>query len=54
MDDIFDHRIAFALDPQKFHFAKPGQYSFTLEQIMRDDPLENVMDVGIRIEKKTP
>ena len=54
MDDIFEHRIAFALDPDKFKFARSGEYSFTLEQIMRDDPLAQVMNVGIRIEKKTP
>jgi len=54
MDDVFEHRIAFALDPEKFNFARSGQYLFTLEQIMRDDPLPEVMDVGIRIEKKTP
>jgi gliding motility-associated lipoprotein GldH len=52
MDDIFEHRIAFALDPEKFRFTRAGDYTFTLEQIMRDDPLENVMNVGIRIEKK--
>ena len=54
MDDVFEHRVAFALDPEKFNFSKPGQYLFTLEQIMRDDPLPEVMNVGIRIEKKTP
>lgn len=52
MDDIYDHRIAFALDPAVFNFARAGEYSFTLEQIMREDPLPDVMDVGIRLEKK--
>lgn len=52
MDDVFEHRIAFVLDPQKFSFAKPGDYSFTLEQIMREDPLANVLNAGLRIEKK--
>ncbi len=54
MDDIFEHRIAFALDPRRFAFGKSGEYTFTLEQIMRDNPLANVMNVGLRIEKKTP
>ncbi len=53
MDDIFEHRIAVALDPQKFRFSNQGNYTFTLEQIMREDPLPHVMDVGIRVEKKT-
>lgn len=52
MDDIFEHRVAFALDPEKFSFARSGDYTFTLEQVMRDDPLENIMNVGVRIEKK--
>lgn len=54
MDDIFEHRIAFTLDPQKFRFAKSGTYTFSLEQIMRDDPLPDMLNVGIRIEKKMP
>ncbi len=52
MDDVYEHRIGFLLDPRKFSFARAGEYSFTLEQIMRDDPLNNVMDVGLRLEKK--
>ncbi len=53
LDDIFEHRIAFTLDPEKFRFTRSGNYTFTLEQIMRDDPLADVMNAGIRIEKKT-
>lgn len=52
MDDIFEHRVAFTLDPERFRFSRSGDYKFTLEQIMRDDPLEHVMNIGIRIEKK--
>jgi len=48
MDDLIEHRIALTLDS----FRKPGEYIFTLEQVMREDPLENVMNVGLRIEKK--
>ncbi|HEX2683910.1 MAG TPA: hypothetical protein VHL77_08250, partial [Ferruginibacter sp.] len=48
MDDIFEYR---KLIQQRTRFTRPGQYRFTLEQIMRDDPLENVMNVGLRIEK---
>lgn len=53
MDDVYEHRIGFVLDPQKFSFARSGNYNFTVEQIMREDPLPNVMDVGLRLEKKT-
>jgi gliding motility-associated lipoprotein GldH len=46
MDDIYEHRIELAA-PQSL---KAGNY--TLEQIMREDPLENVLNAGIRLEKK--
>lgn len=52
MDDLYEHRIALTLDPSKFNFRKPGDYSFTLEHIMREDPLQNVLNVGLSIEKK--
>jgi gliding motility-associated lipoprotein GldH len=34
----------------KYRFAKKGNYVFQLEQNMRDNPLREVSDVGIRIE----
>jgi gliding motility-associated lipoprotein GldH len=48
MDDIYEHRIPLG-DPE---LLKAGNYIFTIEQIMREDPLKNVLDVGLRIEKK--
>ena len=48
MDDIYEHRIQIGL-PQ---ILKAGAYRFTVEQIMREDPLEHILDVGLRIEKK--
>jgi gliding motility-associated lipoprotein GldH len=53
MDDLYEHRVALTLDPQKFNFKKAGIYSFTLEQVMREDPLLNVLNAGIRLEKKS-
>ncbi|MDQ3552171.1 MAG: gliding motility lipoprotein GldH [Bacteroidota bacterium] len=52
MDDIYEHRIGLTLDPSKFNFNAPGTYNFTIEHTMREDPLDNVMNVGIRLEKK--
>lgn len=52
MDDIYEHRILLTPAGQEFHFRNPGNYTFTIEQIMREDPLENVLNVGLRIEKK--
>lgn len=64
MDDIFEHRIRVGGEAGKltflkpaaegYYFTKPGDYTFTLEQIMRDDPLPDVMNVGLRLEKKRP
>jgi gliding motility-associated lipoprotein GldH len=52
MDDIYEHRIPLTPAGTPFYFRKPGDYTFTVEQLMREDPLENVMNVGLRIEKK--
>ena len=49
MDDIYEHRIRITQQPQRL--ARKGVYKFRLEQIMREDPLENVMNAGIRVEK---
>ncbi len=54
MDDLYEHRIALTPLNESFYFKKAGEYTFTLEQIMREDPLSNVMNVGLRIEKKAP
>lgn len=47
MDDIYEHRIKLA-DNERL---KAGSYTFAVEQIMREDPLQNVLDVGLRLEK---
>ena len=54
MDDIYEHRIDInkELVDNNFSLRQPGEYKFTLEQIMREDPLNNVLDAGLRIEKK--
>lgn len=52
MDDIYEHRIALTPAGQNFYFKKAGDYTFNIEQIMREDPLNNVLNVGLRIEKK--
>jgi gliding motility-associated lipoprotein GldH len=49
MGDIFEHRIPIT-PPQKPVSA--GTYTFRLENIMREDPLKNVMNIGIRLEKE--
>ena len=54
MGDIYDHRIAITPQEQDLYFSRSGEYVFTLEQVMREDPLQNVIDIGIRLEKKVP
>jgi len=49
MDDIFEHRVLVNTEGPEPLIA--GTYHFTLENIMRDDPLEHVMNIGIRLEK---
>jgi gliding motility-associated lipoprotein GldH len=52
IDDIYEHRIALTPANQGIYFSKAGTYRFTLEHIMREDPLKHMLDVGLRIEKK--
>jgi gliding motility-associated lipoprotein GldH len=54
MDDVFEHRISLQKELVKngISFRQSGQYQFRIKQLMREDPLEYVMNVGIRIEKK--
>ena len=47
LDDIYEHRIQLTR-PVRF---KAGKHKLILENIMREDPLQHVLNVGIRIEK---
>jgi gliding motility-associated lipoprotein GldH len=48
VNDIYEHRLPLTSKPLKL---KPGKYTFKLENIMREDPLQHVLNVGIRIDK---
>ncbi len=48
MGDIWDNRQLFK---PNFRFPESGKYIFQLEQAMRIDPLPQIMDAGIRIER---
>jgi len=50
MDDIFEHRILIT-PAQRPQALKKGTYRFRITNSMREDPLEHVMNVGIRVEK---
>lgn len=51
MDDVYDHRIRITRYPVAL---KKGTYTFTLQQQMREDPLQYVLNAGIRVEKVKP
>ena len=48
IDDVFTHRVRITQSPIRL---KKGDYQFTLQQIMRENPLESVLNAGIRVEK---
>ena len=49
MDDIFEIRKN--ITPGPIPFKKAGNYNFTIAQIMRENPLKHILNVGIRVEK---
>ena len=49
MDDVYEQRMKLTGEAIPL---KAGTYHFKIEQIMREDPLENVLNVGLRLEKK--
>jgi gliding motility-associated lipoprotein GldH len=51
IDDITEHRMIFNEAPIRL---KKGDYTFTLQQIMREEPLEHLLSAGIRVEKIKP
>lgn len=48
MDDIYDQRIPITPKPIKLH---KGLYHFSVQHTMREDPLQNILSTGIRVEK---
>lgn len=48
MDDIYDHRARITAAPVAL---RKGDYTFTLQQNMREEPLQYVLAAGIRVEK---
>lgn len=46
--DLYDYTFLFK---RNIHFPVRGDYVFKIEQAMRDEELQNVTDIGIRIEK---
>jgi gliding motility-associated lipoprotein GldH len=51
LGDIFDHKF---LMKRNYRFPKPGKYTMQIRQYMRQDPLLNILSVGITVEKAAP
>jgi gliding motility-associated lipoprotein GldH len=49
MDDIYEIREL--ISPGPVSFNKPGDYTFNIAQIMRENPLKYILNVGLRVEK---
>ena len=49
MDDIFEVRKNITRGPVPF--KKAGTYTFTIAQVMRENPLKHILNVGVRVEK---
>ena len=49
--NLFSYQIPFKTD---YHFPARGTYHFEIEQNMRNNPLREVSDVGLRVEKVAP
>ncbi len=49
MNDIWEVRKL--LNGQPRRFKKTGEYKFSITQIMRDNPLPDIMSVGLRVQK---
>ena len=49
MNDIWEVRKLISGVPKKF--IKAGTYNFSIAQLMRDNPLQNIISVGLSIQK---
>lgn len=50
MGEIYEQRMKFSLG-DSITFRKPGTYEVSLEQNMRINPLPDILNVGLRVEK---
>ena len=48
MGDIFDLQV---LSVENYSFDHPGKYTFTIQQFMRRDTLNEILSIGIRVER---
>jgi gliding motility-associated lipoprotein GldH len=51
MNEIWEHKMPLTKNGGAMHFSQTGQYTISLKQIMRMNPLPEIMSMGIRLEK---
>lgn len=51
MNEIVEHKMPLTKNGAAMHFSQTGQYRISLKQIMRMNPLPEIMSIGIRLEK---
>jgi gliding motility-associated lipoprotein GldH len=51
MNDIWEVRKLISQTRETSNKIKAGQYKFSISQVMRDNPLPNIISAGLRIEK---
>ncbi|MFM7671514.1 MAG: gliding motility lipoprotein GldH [Bacteroidota bacterium] len=54
LNDVYEHRLPLntELNQAGVSFRRAGNYTFRISQIMREDPLPQVLQAGIRVERK--
>ncbi|RQO31626.1 gliding motility lipoprotein GldH [Taibaiella sp. KBW10] len=48
---LYEHKILLTAGKDYPKFSKKGTYNITLEQIMRENPLPSVVNIGLRVER---
>lgn len=48
LGDLFDHKIRFK---KNYKFPKPGIYTITVSQSMRQNPLPGIVSIGVSVER---
>jgi|GEM_PF-36125 len=54
MGAVWEHRMIITGQQDSLLFRKAGTYTFSIEQDMRVNPLPEVLQVGLRVEKGAP
>ncbi|MCP1385907.1 gliding motility lipoprotein GldH [Runella salmonicolor] len=49
LGDLFDHKV---LALKSYRFPRKGKYTFKIRQYMRQDPLPEILSMGVSVEKE--